>query len=286
MKTLWKSLLIIPLIYSCASSTEEKKEAFYDAVEAGNLTQLKEIVGNDDLDGQSGIHNYLAMNSCNRTTKKTNEDVAQYLIDKGAKPVEKSANHPTLENFPLRGPLAQTMDGPDCEKLLRFYLDHMSSEDVANAALNYKAITTNDLYSMSVPADQKQYWISWYLQNSPGIYGNHFMVYKKNEEFCKQGKETNCKAAQNMKAENINYHRTIQEVAFYEACEAYDNMKSEENLMKQQLEFGKQTGVASPKTYDAHARQAQEEKSDIAFYTEVLKFEIGKKFDPSYCPGH
>src|SRR5690606_30668809 len=179
----------------------------YDAIQAGNLPRLKEVVGNSNLEGQPELHNLLAQFSCNYQTSATNEDIAKFLIDKGAKPEEKTVEHPSLVgnqygSIPLEGPISKTAKGPDCLPLLKFYLDHMSAGDIAKAANDFKGKTTSELLSWNTKypenADHMQVY---HIHTSPRIYMNLYEVVKKNEELCQKGHEANCKAVKNLEKE-------------------------------------------------------------------------------------
>lgn len=295
MKNLIIYLFVFVFLYSCATpeekqkKTAERNEPIYDAIQAGNLPRLKEVVGDKNLEGQPELHNLLAQFSCNYQTSATNEDIAKFLIEKGAKPEEKTVEHPALVgnqfgSIPLEGPIARTLKGPDCLPLLKFYLNHMSGKDIAKAANEFKGKTTVELLSWNTKyPENADYMQTYHLHTSPRIYMNLYELVKKNDELCKKGQEANCKAMSNLEEQIAVMRKGVREIAFIKACESYGQLQQEEELMKKQLEFGEKTGVASPKTYDLHARQAQQEKDDIGFYDVVLKFETGVGFNPNLC---
>ncbi len=293
MKRILICFSLILFLFACASPQDkqrkvaEKREPIYNAIEQGNLSKLKEAVGKNDLEGQSELHNLLVLNSCNRLTSKTNEDIAKFLVDKGAKPIEKEADHPEIigSSFTLSAPIAGLLERSDCVPLLKFYLDNMSSKDVARAANNFKGKTSSDIFSWnSKYPKEARAMQDFHLQNSPIVYRNLAELAMKNKRLCNQKKEANCKALDNLQQEIAVMRKGIVDVAFINACGAATQAQAEEELMKKQVEFGEKTGVASPKTYDLHARQAQVERDDLAFYNAVLKFETGFDFDPKLCP--
>lgn len=295
MKNLINLLLVSVFLYSCATPQDQKKkvaernEPIYDAIQAGNLPRLKEEVGNGNLNNQPELHNLLAQFSCNYQTSETNEDIAQYLIDKGSKPEEKTVEHPALVgnqfgSIPLEGPITHTIKGPECLPLLKFYLANMAAKDIAKAANDFKGKDTEELLSWNTKyPENANYMQVYHVHTSPRIYMNLYELAKRNDELCKKGEEANCKAIGNLEKEIAVMRKGVREIAFINACASYAQLQSEEELMKKQLEFGEKTGVASPKTYDFHAQQAQQEQEDIGFYDAVLKFETGVGFNPKLC---
>lgn len=293
MKSLLIYFSLLMFLFACATPEDKERKVakqrkpVLDAVEQGNLSKLKEEVGNNDLEGQSDLHNLLVMHSCNRLTSETNEDIAKFLVDKGAKPIEKKVDHPQITgtSFTLSAPIASLIERSDCLPLLKFYLDNMSSKEVAKAASNFKGTPSSEVFNWNskYPNDAKTMQ-DYHLQNSPVVYRNLMEVAARNNTLCEQKNEHNCKALESLQEQIAVMRKGVIDVAFIKACGAHSNAQIEEELMRKQVEFGEKTGVASPKTYDLHARQAQTERDDLNFYTTVLKFETGIDFDPKLCP--
>ena len=290
-------LTVLVFISSCAqygtntgNLTKDDHEKALDAMEYGNLTKLKQVVGDTSLEGQSSLHNFLVLNSCNRMKSQTNEDIAAYLVEKGARPVEEKADHPGMEETEYSSPL--TLSAPieslsrrgGCEPLLQFYLDHMSAPDVAKGTRAYKAYTSAEIMNWEKTEQIRgRQWEYDYLVDIPKIYKNLAALEKKNSEYCRKGLKENCDAVEHIKNEAVATHTEVAKLSHIRACSALGNIQAQEELMDKQVEFGERTGVASPKTYDAHLQEAQTQRAEMQVYTMIFQSETGRPFNPRLC---
>lgn len=282
------------ILISCANQEqqqEDKWDSLYVALKDGSLSSLEESVGETNISGESHMHNYLSQN-CSQTNDQEYAEKATFLIKNDAKPVEKEFDNKTLENneyakkysiLRLKAPLSNSLQR-GCIKLTSVFLDNMAADDIALASKNYHAVTKNDLVGVTDPRIDTEKLHLDYLSNLRDISAGITGAVKKNDLLCKEGNQKNCEANEHLKNEGLKTVIEAADSAFLKYCVSNQLLSQEKKMMKQQLEFGKETGVASPKTYDAHAQQAQYYENSRKAY-DIHYFNITKShLTPQDCP--
>lgn len=261
------------------------------ALKDGGVSSLEESIGETNISGESHMHNYLSQN-CSQSNDQEYADKAAFLIKKDVKPVEKEFVNKTLENneyakkyssLRMKAPLSSSIQS-GCIKLTNVFLESMTADDIALASNNYHAVTKNDLVGITDPRIDAEKLHMDYLNNLQNVAAGITGVIKKNDVLCKEGNQKNCEANEYLKNEGVKTVIEAADSAFLKYCVSNQLLSQEEKMMKQQLQFGKETGVASPKTYDAHAQEAQYFRNTRKAY-DIHYFNITRShLTPQNCP--
>lgn len=105
----------------------------------------------------------------------------------------------------------------------------------------------------------------------------------RNEAFCRKGEQENCDARTHLEAEQF---RTVDEAlnaVTNKYCATNSLIEDKRELMHGQLEFGRKTGIGSPKTYDRHAQDAQYLMTKRNQYNQMLRETFRIELRPEDC---
>lgn len=277
MKTLYAVIFLI--LSSCSSGEgiflsgkkiDENK--LYEAIHRDSVPAVKEIIKGHTLEGRSEFHNVLPHRPT-WTSPCRSVEMAKFLTERGAQPKEVEVPDPD----PVWGKTpTHTLDGPlegslmfGCTDLVTYYLDVLSAEDIAKGSMKSNI--------MSLYAD----FVSKITPEK--IIEASNLASKENLEHCKKGKEANCDAHKYLNKKIADLKRKPADSLLSTACSAQDYLQAHRELMRQQMEFSQRTGVASPNTYDYHARRVLELTSRLNSSRQEYKKETGRNLDMKQC---
>lgn len=262
MKFLW--ILIIISCTTPPSQTEpvqqqqnneeamETSSQLKAAIKTRTLSAVVNALGDERLDGNSEVYDHLNCES---------EDIANFLYEKGARPTK---DH-----------IAPFINGGTCGGDAKFFIDHLSPEEVAESSMTINFDdntneweTTWDQLGELIIAEKRK-----------GI----DLLIKKNQSFCRNNKAQNCEALEHLRSELQSVKQKRIDSLRYHECAAYQEMGAYKERMAMQLEFGKKTGVASPKTYDALLEKSQVLTGRINYLDKIYRKETGTSFHMSQC---
>ncbi len=266
-----------------AESELDQEELFSALMKDQPLPALKEVVGEESLNGRSELHQLV---NCN------NPETALYLIQKGAAPKEevqeiKLPSAVTGQNAgnmtQMKPPLESSLEN-GCKDLTQVYLEHMAADEVARGS------QTLELASMTPEWEINQSEMNFSFL-TPEIQREAIMdkvtvadlALKKNVQLCNEQHEKNCEAMKHIEGQiaSLLEARTIS--LFSHACSANNQLNAYQERMRQQLEFGERTGVASPKTYDDLSSQAQQMQAAVIYFKNLFQMETGQELNLQSC---
>lgn len=265
-------LLISIFILSCSTNrpqkqkeefTQENNHKVIKAIDSGTFSSFQDAISDKDFQGSAELHNYLA-EICSSRSQRVTEQMALSLIEKGILPSEKIPLKKSLEN--------------GCAPLLSVYLENMSPEEIAQVSLGLEStdfvtfterivseeIETKELISM----EERPFAVDLAIQ--------------KNSELCLE-KEENCRARDHLIDELKEMKDAVARFSYYKACSLQIELVNTLQLMNEQIDFAKVTGVASPQTYDTHAIHAQELRGWHQYYQNLFFKTTGETADLNQC---
>lgn len=277
MRTLYAVIFLI--LSSCSSGDgififgkkiDENK--LYEAIHRDSVPAVKEIIKGQTLEGRSEFHNVLPRRPTWSSPCRSVE-MAKFLTERGAQPKEVEVPDPN----PIWGKTSiHTLDGPleeslmlGCTDLVTYYLDVLSAEDIA------KGSTKSNIVSLYADVVSK-------ITPEKIIEASN-LASKKNLELCQKGKEANCDAHKYLNKKIADFKRKPADSLFSTACSAQDYLQAHRELMRQQMEFAQRTGVATPETYNYHARRVLELTSSLNSSRQEYKKETGHNLDMKQC---
>lgn len=271
-------------IISCNNTGDE--EAITEALDDRSFIQLQDALKDCDLTDQYNLHNHLA-----RTNGRAESllEMAEFFTSKGATPQELDPTNPSEEYkkrdinisiLGLRGPLQTTLSSGN-STLAGYYLQKMSAEDVAKGSLGFRGITPSAVSTFEKTYADLQ--VLSHIQNAPAIYRAVSLAIKRNDDLCREKKESNCKAAKHLRMELDTMHEGIKEISFSKACIAQMTYLDHKELMDEQMKLGMKTKVAAAETYDKHATTVQRARRELRTYKNIYQGETGKSLDLSHC---
>lgn len=296
MKHLFNLLLII-FSLSCASEQQRQQEkeehwtVIYKALKEGQISEIEETLGEENIQSESHMYNYLAKN-CSPMNDSVYRKKAEYLLSRKVPILEKKLtekNHEensfTQNYFEMEGPLVTSIKN-GCFEMTKFFLDHLDSKDIAFASTNYFATSREVLIGtqgQNLNLEVMDKLLSNYLSRLLPITFCLLEATNRNEAFCRKGKEENCEAKTHLEVEQF---RTVDEAlnaVSSKYCATNSLLEDKKDLMKGQLEFGRETGVGSPKTYDRHAQDAQYLMTKQNQYNQMLRETFKIELSPEDC---
>ncbi len=271
------NFLVLVYFFSCSNHSPQRQEEVYQetdkevvkAINSGTFASLQEATRNKNLEGASELHNYLA-SKCSSQLQKVNEQMAITLIKKGAKPIEQS-----FQDY--KGPLKTTLSR-GCASLLSVYLDNMSHQDIAQASLDLNAtdfVTFVEQITDKEPSTQELTRI----EQSPFTVD---LTIQKNSELCMQN-QRNCQARDHLSTELKEMREAVAKFAYFKACSTQIELINTIQLMREQVDFARVTGGASPEIYDGHAMYAQELRGWYNYYQDLFFKTTGEAPDLNQC---
>lgn len=296
MKHLFNLLLIV-FSLSCASEQQRQQEkeehwtVVYKALKEGQISEIEEILGEENIQSESHMYNYLSKN-CSPMNDSLYRKKAEYLLSRKVPILEKKLtekNHVensfTQNYFEMEGPLVTSIKN-GCFEMTKFFLDHLDSKDIAFASTNYFATSREVLtgaQGQNLNLEVMDKFLSNYLSRLLPITFCLLEATNRNEAFCRKGKEENCEAKTHLEVEQF---RTVDEAlnaVSSKYCATNSLLEDKKDLMKGQLEFGRETGVGSPKTYDRHAQDAQYLMTKQNQYNQMLRETFKIELSPEDC---
>lgn len=295
-----KHLLILSLIiffFGCASEQQRQQEreehwtAIYKALKEGPISEIEAAIGDDHIKNESHMYNYLAKN-CSPMTDSNYRKKAEYLLSRDVKIQEKDLteknhedNQYTEDYFEMKGPLVTSIQN-GCFELTKFFLDHLEAKDIAFASTSYFAVSREVLIGTQgndLNLEVMDKLLSNYLSNLLPISFCLLEATNRNEAFCRKGNAENCEAKTHLEVEQF---RTVDEAlnaVSSKYCATNSLLEDKKDLMKGQLEFGRETGVGSPKTYDRHAQDAQYLLTKQNQYNQMMRETFKIELKPEDC---
>lgn len=274
-------LLLLPLL-SCATQAPQQQEQdtgpkmspqVLAAIDSGNLTQFEETIASKNLSQSHQLHNYLAA-QCLQKSQQVSKEMALSLIAKGVEPMEEDyLQHEESYKAPLQTSLLQ-----GCNPLLLVYLHYMGPQSIAQASL---AMRATDFVSFTEKIIDKEPLSSElkFMEQAPLSVD---LAIQKNSQLCQQS-NSNCLARDHLLTELASMKEAVTKFAYYKACTTQIALINTLELMREQVEFAKVTGVASPQTYDGHASHAQELRGWFKYYQQLFFKNTGEEANLEQC---
>lgn len=271
------SILIIIGFYSCSShhiqkeevAAEENDQKIVEAINSGVYADFADSVKNQNLQGHYQLHNLLA-SKCSSQYPRVTEQMALTLIARGAQPQEKN-----YEDY--KAPLRTSLER-GCSPLVHIYLNHLSAQEIASFSLDLKAadfITFTEKILDREPSAQELVLIE------QGPFALDLAI-QKNSELC-LNEEKNCQARDHLLEELKSMKQAVAKLAFHKACVAQIEIVNTLQMMNEQVEFARATGVAKSRTYDEHVGQAQELRGWYNYYDTLFFRMTGENADLTQC---
>lgn len=285
MKNLLFLISFITLI-SCSSHVPQKEEALTQEtssrdqeklikyIDSGAYSSFKELTQKRDLSGSSQLHHYLA-STCYNRPQIVSQQMALALMKSGAKVREE--NFEVSAKKTLKPPLLSTLEN-GCPQLLGVYLENMSGSDIVKASL---ALSSIDFISFTEKLSEREPQSSDLAQIEL-IPRSVDMAIGKNSELCLDD-QAHCRARDHLLGQYEQMKEAVAKFAYFKACSIQVDLINEVQLMREQIEFGKLTGTASPETYDTHAVSAQELRGWHQYYQDLFLKTTGQEANLSAC---
>lgn len=274
--------LMLLLLTSCSSPVPQRQEEestkkinpeVISAIDAGNLTHFAEVIAAKDLSQSSELHNYLAAR-CMKKSQKVSEEMARSLIGQGVEPVEENyVQEDATYQAPLKTSLTQ-----GCSPLMMVYLDYMGPQSIAQASLEMKATDFVTFTEKIIDKEPLSSELS-YIEQAPLSVD---LAIQKNSQLC-LNTSSNCLARDHLMGELKMMKEAVTKFAYYKACTTQIDLINTLELMREQVEFAKATGVASPQTYDTHASHAQELRGWFKYYQQLFFKNTGEEANLEQC---